>query len=127
MFTGMTADELYRRVEARLPATIDLEGRMLVHEVLGALAERLKPDEAVELAAELPDELGDQLAHAQGERELSRDELIEDIAARLDLDDDDAEVAAQTVLSVIREALEPLVSIDQVLESLPPDLAGLMQ
>ncbi|HEY2743988.1 MAG TPA: DUF2267 domain-containing protein, partial [Polyangia bacterium] len=70
---------------------------------------------------------GDQLANAQGERELSRDELIEDIAARLDLDDDDAEMVAQTVLGVVREALEPLVAIDQVLEALPPDLAGLMQ
>jgi len=123
----MTADDLYRRVEARLPATIDLEGRSLMHEVLGALAERLKPEEAAELAAELPEELGDQLANAQGEHELARDELIEDIAARLDLDDDDAEVVAQTVLGVIRQAIEPMVSIDQVLESLPPDLASLMQ
>jgi uncharacterized protein (DUF2267 family) len=123
----MTATELYHRVEARLPATIELEGEPLMHEVLGALAERLKPDEAAELAAELPEELGDLLAHAQGERELSRDELIEDIAARLDLDDDDAETVAQTVLGVIREAIEPMVSIEQVLESLPPDLAGLMQ
>jgi uncharacterized protein (DUF2267 family) len=127
MFHPMTADDLYHRVEARLPTPLEVDGRTLVHEVLGALAERLKPDEAAELAAELPEELGDQLANAQGERELARDELIEDIAARLDLDDDDAEIVAQTVLGVVREALEPLVAIDQVLESLPPDLAGLMQ
>jgi uncharacterized protein (DUF2267 family) len=123
MLSEMTAADLYRRVEARSPATIEIEGETQVHEVLAALAERLKPDEATELAAELPD----LLAHAQGERELSRDELIEDIAARLDLDDDDAEIVAQTVLGAIREAIEPLVAIDQVLESLPPDLAGLMQ
>jgi len=127
MLPEMTATDLYRRVEARTPATIEVEGETQVHEVLAALAERLKPDEAAELAPELPEELGDLLAHAQGERELSRDELIEDIAARLDLDDDDAETVAQTVLGVIREAIEPMVSIEQVLESLPPDLAGLMQ
>ena len=123
----MTADDLYRRVEARLPATIDLEGRSLMHEVLGALAERLKPKKTTKLTTKLPKKLSDQLTNTQGKHELARDELIEDIAARLDLDDDDAEVVAQTVLGVIRQAIEPMVSIDQVLESLPPDLASLMQ
>ncbi|MCA1665065.1 MAG: DUF2267 domain-containing protein, partial [Myxococcales bacterium] len=60
----MTADDLYRRVEARLPAAIEIDGKTITHEVLAALAERLKPDEAVELGAELPDELGDVLAAA---------------------------------------------------------------
>ena len=123
----MTAAELYRRVEARLPAAIEIDGKTITHEVLMALAERLKPDEAAELGAELPDELGDLLAAAHGDRELTRDELIEDIASRLDLDDDDAELGAQAVLGAIREALEPMVAIDQVLESLPADLASLMQ
>jgi uncharacterized protein (DUF2267 family) len=123
----MTADELYARIEARLPAPLEVDGRTLAHELLAALAERLTPDEAVELGAELPDELGDVLAQAHGDGDLTRDQLIEDLASRLDLDDDDAETAAQAVLSVIREALEPLVEIEQVLESLPPDLAGLMQ
>ena len=58
---------------------------------------------------------------------MTRDELIEDLAARLDLDDDDAEAGAIAVLAVVREALEPMVAIDQVLETLPPDLAQLMQ
>ena len=123
----MKADDLYRRVEARLPETIEADGSRVTHHVLAALAERLSPDEAAELGAELPDELGDILARANGEGELTRDQLIEDIASRLDLDDDDAEHVTQAVLSVIREALEPLVAIDQVLASLPPDLAGLMQ
>jgi uncharacterized protein (DUF2267 family) len=123
----MTAADLYRRVEARLPDAIEVDGKTITHEVLLALAERLKPDEAVELGAELPDELGDVLAQAHGDGKLTRDELIEDIAARLDLDDDDAELGAQAVLGVIREALEPVVEIEQVLESLPADLASLMQ
>jgi len=123
----MTAADLYRRVEARLPDAIDDDGKHVTHEVLAALAERLKPDEAVELGAELPDELGDVLAEAHGDGNLTRDELIEDIAARLDLDDDDAELAAQAVLGVVREALEPVVEIEQVLESLPAYLASLMQ
>jgi uncharacterized protein (DUF2267 family) len=123
----MTAEDFYRRVEARLPETIEVDGRTMTHELLTALAERLKPDEAAELGAELPDELGDVLAHAHGDGVLTRDDLIEDLASRLDLDDDDAETGAIVALSVVREAIEPSVEIEQVLESLPPDLAQLMQ
>jgi uncharacterized protein (DUF2267 family) len=123
----MNAGDLYRRVEARLPDGIEADGRAVTHHVLTALAERLTPDEAAELGAGLPDELGDLLASADGSGDLTRDQLIEDLASRLDLDDDDAEHVAQAVLGVIREALEPLVAIEQVLELLPPDLAGLMQ
>jgi len=115
----MTADDLYRRVEARLPDAIEIDGKTFTHEVLAALAERLTPDEAAEHVAELVGQ--------HGEGDLTRDEFIEDIAARLDLDDDDAELGAQAVLGVIREALEPVVAIDQVLESLPSDLAAMMQ
>lgn len=127
MLKAMTADDLYRRIEARLPDAVAIDGKTFTHEVLRALAERLTPDEAAEIGAELPDELGDVLAGAHGDGVLTRDELIEDIASRLDLDDDDAELGAQAVLGVIREALEPMVSIEQVLESLPSDLAALMQ
>lgn len=113
MFHQMTADELHHRVAGRLPDTVDADGRKATHEVLAAIAERLSPSEAAELGAELPEELGDVLAHANGDGELTRDQLIEDIASRLDLDDDDAEHVAQAVLSVIREALEPLVAIER--------------
>ena len=58
----MTVEEFYKRVQARLPDTIDADGRTITHELFHALAARLKPDEAAELGAELPDELGDLLA-----------------------------------------------------------------
>jgi uncharacterized protein (DUF2267 family) len=123
----MTAANIYRRVESRVPEAIEIDGETLTHEVLAAIAERLKPAEAAELGAELPDELGDILTRARGDGKLTRDELIEDIAARLDLDDDDAELCAQAVLGAIREVLVPVVEIEQVLEALPADLASLMQ
>jgi uncharacterized protein (DUF2267 family) len=122
----MDSAELLMRVAARLPETIDAGAEELTHHVLAALAARLTPDEAAELGAELPNELGDILAAAHGDGQLSRDDLIEDIAARLDLDDDDAEAGTIAVLAVIREYLEPIVAIEQVLESLPPDLQQLM-
>jgi uncharacterized protein (DUF2267 family) len=123
----MESAELYARVAARLPTdSFEVDPETLTHAVLSSLAERLKPDEAVELGAELPDELGDILAGAAGDGRLQREEFIEDVAARLDLDDDDAEVGATAVLVALREMLEPVVSIEQVLETLPPDLAQLM-
>ena len=122
----MTAADLYARVEARLPDTVEASAADLTHHVLNALAERLTPDEAVELGAELPDELGDILAAAHGNGTLDKDDFLETIAARLDIDDDDAELGVVAVMTAIREYLEPMVAIEQVLESLPPDLAQLM-
>jgi uncharacterized protein (DUF2267 family) len=122
----METVEFYKRVAARLPEGFEQDPKALTHAVLAALAERLTPDEAAELGAELPIELGDLLAEANGSGDLQRDEFIEDIASRLDLDDDDAEIGATTVLVSLREILEPVVSIEQVLETLPPDLAQLM-
>ena len=122
----MNADDLHRRVEGRLPDTLEASGRRATHEVLAAIAERLSPDEAAELGAELPDELGDILAAASGDGRLDRDDLLEDVASRLDIDDDDAEAGTIAVLLAIREYLEPVVEIEQVLEQLPPDLQQLM-
>lgn len=122
----MDVGELYHRVATRLPEAFDIEPEALTREVLTSLAERLSPEEAAELGAELPEELGDLLAGAAGEGSLERDEFVEDLAARLDLDDDEAEAGASAVLLSVREYLEPVVPIDQVLESLPRDLARLM-
>jgi uncharacterized protein (DUF2267 family) len=122
----METVEFYQRVHARLPEGFEQAPKTLTHAVLTALADRLTPEEAAELGAELPLELGDLLAEANGNGELARDEFIEDIASRLDLDDDDAEAGASAVLISLREVLEPMVSIEQVLETLPPDLAQMM-
>src|SRR4051812_13200820 len=114
----MQLAELYDRVAARMPrGGLDVSAVHLVQAVLESLAERLTPEEAAEIGVELPDELGDILATANGDGELEHDEFIEDVAARLDLDDDDAEAGVKAVLKSIREAIEPMVSIEQVLET----------
>jgi uncharacterized protein (DUF2267 family) len=120
----MELARLYARVGEKLDD--EIEPTTLVHAVLVELAERLTPEEAAELGAELPDELGDVLAKASGDGTLVREEFIEALAARLDLDDDQAEIGAHAVLSTLREFLEPVLSMDQVLETLPPDLAQMM-
>ena len=122
----MTAEDLYARVEAHAPATCAKHSKKLVHAVLSELAERLTPEEAAELGAELPEALGDLLAAANGNGELERDQFIETIASRLDLDDDEAEDCTIAVLVALREVLEPVVAVEQVLATLPPDLAQMM-
>ena len=44
----------------------------------------------------------------------------------LDIDDSDAEIGARAVMRALRETLEPVLSIEQVMETLPPDLAQMM-
>ena len=122
-----TAHELYKRLTARLPDTLDLDGKIVMREVLAALAARLTADEAAELGGDLPEELGDILADAHGARGFDRDDLFEHVAERLDLDDDDAESAVLAVMGVLRGAIVPIVEIEQVLEVLPPELAQLMR
>lgn len=122
----MTAEELYTRVEAHAPPGCATKAKKLVHAVLAELADRLTPDEAAELGAALPEELGDLLASANGNGELERDQFIETIASRLDLDDDEAEGCTLAVLVALREVLEPVVAVEQVLATLPPDLAQMM-
>jgi uncharacterized protein (DUF2267 family) len=122
----MDVAELYDRVAARLPDEFTVTPEALTMTVLSALADRLSPEEAAELGAELPVELGDLLAGASGDGTLERDEFIESLAAQLDIDDDEAEAGASAVLIGVREYLEPMVSIDQVLALLPRDLAQMM-
>jgi uncharacterized protein (DUF2267 family) len=123
----LTARQLYARVAARLPDTLNLDGKTVTQEVLAALAARLTADEAAELGGDLPEELGEILADAHGARGFDRDDLIEHLAERLDLDDDDAEKSVLAVMHVLRQAIVPIVEIEQVLEVLPPDLAQLMR
>jgi uncharacterized protein (DUF2267 family) len=121
----MTASELFDHVAEHLPDA-DLDPAVVTHRVVTALAARLTPAEAAELGADLPDELAEVLAAAHGNGRLERDELIEHLAETLDVDDSEAEEALTAVLAAIRHHLEPVTEIEQVLASLPPDLAQLM-
>src|SRR5438132_4937168 len=87
----MELEEFHDLIDGRIGGIIEIDPEDAAHAVLTALAARLTHEEAVELAGELPDALGDILSEAAGERRFERDEFIEDVAARLDLDDVDAE------------------------------------
>lgn len=122
----MELEEFYESVERCLGEGVDVDADEAARAVLAALATRLDHDDAVELGAQLPDALGDVLATAAGGQRFDRDELIEDVAARLDLDDVDAERVALAVLGAVRAALETQVAVEQVIEALPAELAKLI-
>jgi uncharacterized protein (DUF2267 family) len=119
--------DLFDRVAAHLPETLTGTSSVeLTEVVLSTLAEHLTPEEAAELGAELPEVLGNVLLRASGEGRFDRDEFIEELASRLDTDDSTAEAGAVAVLGTLRDHLESRVDIDQVLATLPPELAQLM-
>ena len=122
----MDIDQFHRFITKRIGDAIEIDGEAAAHAVLSALSSRLTSEEAGELAPELPDGLGDLIADASGQHEFDRDGFIEDVAARLDLDDVDAERVALAVLAAVRAAIEPSPTVEQVIEALPTDLAQLM-
>jgi uncharacterized protein (DUF2267 family) len=114
-------------IDDRLGDDVEVDAGEAAHAVVAALVSRLTRDQAEELRAALPSPLGRALSGARGEQPFDRDALIEEVAARLDLDDLDGERVAHAVLAAIRSALEPGTEREQVLEALPSDLAQLMQ
>ena len=122
----METDQFHALIKARIGDAIEIDAEAAAHAVLGALSRRLTPEEASELAPELPDGMGELIADASGQHAFDRDEFIEDVAARLDLDDVDAERVALAVLAAVRAAIDPSPTVEQVIEALPTDLAQLM-
>jgi uncharacterized protein (DUF2267 family) len=121
----MDLTDFYERVTER-DCCDDVQTADAVHAVLAALALRLEPGEAAGLRRALPKELKPQLAHVEHVLDFDQDAFIEDVAARLDIDDDDAEHVALAVLGAVRDCIRPQRSREQVIESLPSDLAHLM-
>jgi uncharacterized protein (DUF2267 family) len=118
----------YRHVVDALPpaSAPKRDPAVLTHAVVAALAERLSPAQARAMGRSLPRPIGALLKGANGSGRLLRDELIENVASRLDLDDDDAEGVALAVLRAVRQCLGGRLPVSQVLETLPADLQELM-
>ena len=122
----MEIEQFHSYITDRIGDSLEIDAEAAAHAVLGALSKRLTAEEASELAPELPEGLGELIADASGQHEFDRDGFIEDVAARLDLDDVDAERVALSVLAAVRAALDPSPTVEQVIEALPTDLAQLM-
>jgi uncharacterized protein (DUF2267 family) len=118
-----------RMVQKELLARdLNLSPARVAQTVVRTLGERLPRGAARALAARLPHALGRELMRrsAPDLPALDRDDLIEAVAAALDLDDATAEAALAAVLAAIAGALQPIDTREQVIEQLPSDLALLI-
>ena len=121
----MELADFYEQVTTR-DCCDDVTTEHAVHAVLAALALRLDPDEAAGIRRALPKELRTLLQDADAFHPFDQDEFIEDVASRLDIDDEDAERVTLSVLGAVRDAIRPRRTRQQVIEALPSDLAHLM-
>ena len=122
----MTLEEFYADVVRRGGDSLPMSTEKVVHAVLVALATHIPSSTGNALAELVPQRLQALLARAHAESEFTSDDFIEDVAERLDIDDDDAERVATAVLTAIRDSIHPRFTVEQVIESLPSDLAHLM-
>jgi|YelNatPaOPRAMG01_1025707.scaffolds.fasta_scaffold258485_1 uncharacterized protein (DUF2267 family) len=103
----MTKDEFLNAVQERLNLADKDEAETAVRSVLAATADRLTPEEANDLASQLPHELAEFIRRRPGGvQKMDYDTYIARIQHDLDLADPaQAERVARGVLSVVRDAV----------------------
>ncbi len=101
----MKYDEFVGEVanRARLPSRGDAV--QAIRATLGTLAERIKADEADDLAAQLPDELGAFLKDVESTERFSVEDFFVRVAAKESADLPDAVHHARAVVDVLRQAV----------------------
>ena len=120
----MTHDEFVGLVQhrAELPSRGDAE--RIIRAALETLAERLQPQAAAHIAAQLPQEIGRHLCAADGFEHLTLKEIYERVAQREGAGFAKAMFHAQCVFSVMAEAISP-GAIHKLRKQLPADLQEL--
>ena len=103
----MQYDEFIGQVQHRARLASSGEAVHAVHAVLQTLGERLYGEEAENLAAQLPAEIGFYLKQAEKREPLAVREFFERIAGREGADYPDAVYHARAVMSVILDAVSP--------------------
>jgi len=103
------------------------EAESLTRATLRTLAERLPGGEAEDLRAQLPRQLQAELIPPQEEAQgFGVEEFVQKVAARSGIDETDAAVGVDAVLSVIRDAVTP-GEFDDVLAQLGRAFAELIE
>lgn len=103
----MTKDEFLRTVQERLGLVDKREAETAVRSVLAATADRLTPQEANDLAGQLPHEIADFVRRRPGGvQKMDYDTYIERIRHDLDLEGPmQTERVTRGTLSVVRDAV----------------------
>lgn len=84
------------------------------------MCERLGEGEAQDLASQLPMEIGRHLTEPDGGQHFSRQEFIERVAERAEIDGADANYHSQAVLALVYESVEES-EMEQVRDQLPDE------
>jgi uncharacterized protein (DUF2267 family) len=103
----MTKDEFLREIQRRLSLADKTEAETAARSVLAATVDRLTPNEADDLAAQLPHDLAEFLRRRPGEvQKMDHNTFLHRIQRDLDLIDmGQAERVTRGVLSVARDAV----------------------
>ena len=122
----MQHEELIRQVRQRARLSSRSDAERAVRAALETLGECLPEELADNLAAQLPQEIGDYLYRgvANGER-FDRQEFVARVAARAGTRQQHAACLARTVFEVVDEAVQDEVML-KVAGSLPDDIAELL-
>jgi uncharacterized protein (DUF2267 family) len=101
------------------------QAEQVARTVLSVLGQRLGADEAEDLAAQLPGDLGDSLlAEAGPPQNWGRSEFVRELADALSTDEETAESAATAVLTTVAEAVTG-GELNDVISRLPSGYAEL--
>jgi len=119
----MTKDEFLREVQQRLSLADKTEAETASRSVLAATADRLMPEEAKDLAGQLPHELADLIRRRPGGvQKMDHDTFIDRVQGDLDLMQPmQAERVVRGVLSVVRDAVGE-GEWEDVVSQMPEDL-----
>jgi uncharacterized protein (DUF2267 family) len=116
----MNYDQFMSLVEHRARLDTEEEAYKVVGATLSTLAERLTPDEARQLAAQLPKEIQHFLTDVNRRKTFGLDEFYEKVAQRESYDDPEIIDHARAVISVVAETVSS-GEMEDVLAQLPSE------
>lgn len=120
----MNYDEMVNQVQHRLELPQRARAVRALRATLQTLGERLHPDEAEDLASNLPMEIDRFVGEAESGQRFNYSEFVSRVATIEKSDPPDAAYHAQQILELVAEAV-PAGEMRQIRDSLPDDFDDL--
>ncbi len=122
----MRFEQFVGQVQNRARLGSEGEALRAIHATLETLGERLYGGEAHNLAAQLPQEIGQYLEQAVVNESFDLDEFFKRVALREGIDLPDSVYHARVVIDMLKEAVSPGI-IAKVLDQLPDEYDRLFE
>lgn len=120
----MKYDEFVGHVQNRARLGTQSNAVRAIRATLETLSERIVAGEAEDIAAQLPQEIGQYLKHADTIERFSLDGFFDRVAERENIDLPEAAYHARVVISVVKEAISP-GELSQLKDQLPDEFQPL--